>query len=69
MPVSLINTAMSQLNQITRQNASSSEELAVTAEEMSSLSEQLQYLMAFFKVAAVPPGFRPRHGPAKHRRR
>ncbi|MBS4096615.1 MAG: HAMP domain-containing protein [Sulfuricella sp.] len=48
--VSQINTAMNQLNQITQQNASSSEELAATAEEMSHQSEQLQQLMAFFKV-------------------
>ena len=41
---------MVQLNQITQQNASSSEELAATAEEMSGQAEQLQQLMAFFKV-------------------
>jgi methyl-accepting chemotaxis protein len=45
-----INTAMSQLNQITQQNASATEELAATAEEMSSQAEQLQQLMSFFKV-------------------
>ncbi|MHB1654959.1 MAG: methyl-accepting chemotaxis protein [Burkholderiales bacterium] len=45
-----INTAMSQLSQITQQNASSSEELAATAEEMSSQAEQLQQVMGFFKV-------------------
>ena len=48
--VSQVNTAMGQLNQITQQNASSSEELAATAEEMSSQATQLQNLMAFFKV-------------------
>jgi methyl-accepting chemotaxis protein len=31
-------------------NASSSEELAATAEEMSGQAEQLQSSMAFFKV-------------------
>jgi len=41
---------MSQLNQITQQNASASEELAATAEEMSGQAEQLQQSMAFFKV-------------------
>ncbi len=46
-----INTAMNQMNQITQQNASSSEELAATAEEMSSQAQQLQQVMAFFKVA------------------
>ena len=45
-----INTAMTQLNQITQQNASSSEELAATAEEMSSQAAQLQEVMSFFKV-------------------
>jgi methyl-accepting chemotaxis protein len=47
-----INTAMTQLNQITQQNASSSEELAATAEEMSSQAAQLQQAMGFFKVNA-----------------
>ncbi len=51
--VAQINTAMNQLNQITQQNASSSEELAATAEEMSGQAEQLQQLMSFFKVAAL----------------
>jgi methyl-accepting chemotaxis protein len=41
---------MNQLNQITQQNASASEELAATAEEMSGQVERLQQLMAFFKV-------------------
>jgi len=45
-----INTAMTQLNQTTQQNASASEELAATAEEMSGQAEQLQQLMGFFKV-------------------
>ena len=48
--VGQVNTAMEQLNQITQQNASSSEELAATAEEMSGQATQLQNLMAFFKV-------------------
>ncbi len=50
--VGQINTAMSQLNQITQQNASSSEELAATAEEMSGQAAQLQEVMGFFKVEA-----------------
>ncbi len=50
-----INTAMSQLNQITQQNASATEELAATAEEMSSQAEQLQKLMSFFKVNGGAP--------------
>ena len=34
--------------------ASSSEELAATAEEMSSQAEQLQQLMSFFKLEMAP---------------
>ncbi|WP_168798546.1 methyl-accepting chemotaxis protein [Herbaspirillum sp. ST 5-3] len=49
--VTQINTAMVQLNQITQQNASSSEELAATAEEMSSQAQQLQQAVSFFKMA------------------
>jgi methyl-accepting chemotaxis protein len=41
---------MTQLNQLTQQNASSSEELAATAEEMSSHAQNLQQLVGFFKV-------------------
>jgi len=41
---------MNQLNQITQQNASASEELAATAEEMSSQAENLLQLMAFFNI-------------------
>ncbi|MHB1231337.1 MAG: methyl-accepting chemotaxis protein [Burkholderiales bacterium] len=51
--VGQINTAMTQLSQITQQNASSSEELAATAEEMSGQAEQLQQVMGFFKVEAA----------------
>ncbi len=45
-----INSAMSQMNQITQQNASASEELAATAEEMTSQAEQLKDLMGFFNI-------------------
>ena len=48
--VAQINTAMTQLNQVTQQNASSGEELAATAEEMSSQAEQLQQAMSFFTL-------------------
>jgi methyl-accepting chemotaxis protein len=51
--VGQINTSMTQLNQVTQQNASSSEELAATAEEMSSQAQNLQQLVAFFKVDAA----------------
>ncbi|GAA3540031.1 methyl-accepting chemotaxis protein [Zobellella aerophila] len=47
-----INTAMTLLNQVTQQNASSSEELAATSEEMSNQAEQLQQTMSFFTVEA-----------------
>ncbi|MBS1162086.1 MAG: methyl-accepting chemotaxis protein [Proteobacteria bacterium] len=50
--VDQINTAMSQLSQITQQNASASEELAATAEEMSGQAVNLQELMAFFTVSS-----------------
>jgi methyl-accepting chemotaxis protein len=39
---------MNQLNQITQQNASASEELAATAEEMNAQAQHLQEVMAFF---------------------
>lgn len=48
--VGQVNTAMTQLNQITQQNASASEELAATAEEMSGQAEQLQQTMSFFQL-------------------
>ena len=51
--VAQVNTAMNQLNQITQQNASSSEELAATSEEMSGQAAQLQQVMGFFKVSGT----------------
>jgi methyl-accepting chemotaxis protein len=42
---------MDQLNKITQQGASSAEELAATAEEMSSQALKLQELMGYFSVA------------------
>lgn len=48
--VGQINTAMSQLNQITQHNASAAEQLSATAEEMSSQAEQLLALIEYFKV-------------------
>ena len=50
--VAQINRAMSQMTQITQQNASSSEELAATSEEMSSQTAQLQGLMRFFDTGS-----------------
>jgi len=49
--VDQVNTAMGQLSQLTQQNASASEELAATAEEMSGQAATLQELMGFFSVA------------------
>ncbi len=48
--ISQINTAMNQLSQITQRNAASSEQLAATAAEMSSQSDNLLQAMSFFKV-------------------
>ncbi|MBS0544981.1 MAG: hypothetical protein JSR40_14730, partial [Proteobacteria bacterium] len=39
------------LNKATQQNASASEELAATAEELGGQAGQLQELMGFFTVA------------------
>jgi len=52
--LSQISMAMGQLSQVTQQNAAGSEELAATAEEMSSQAEQLQHLIGFFHVGAMP---------------
>jgi methyl-accepting chemotaxis protein len=51
--VEQVNMAMSQLSQITQQNASSSEELAATAEEMSGQANNLQQLMSFFTISGT----------------
>jgi methyl-accepting chemotaxis protein len=48
--VDQVNTAISQLSNITQQNASASEELAATAEEMSGQANVLQDLMNFFTL-------------------
>jgi methyl-accepting chemotaxis protein len=62
--VDQVNTAMSQLSQLTQQNASASEELAATAEEMSGQAANLQELMAFFTVSN--DGRQIRHAEVKH---
>lgn len=46
-----VNQAMNNLNQQTQQNAAASEELAATAEEMTSQAQALQRLMAFFNIS------------------
>jgi methyl-accepting chemotaxis protein len=48
--VEQVNIAMGQLSQITQQNASASEELAATAEEMSGQAGNLQELISFFSI-------------------
>lgn len=50
--VGQINSAVTQMDKITQQNASASEELAATSEEMSNQAQQLQQLMAFFRLDA-----------------
>ncbi|CAK0753208.1 methyl-accepting chemotaxis protein [Gammaproteobacteria bacterium] len=49
--VAQINSAMGQLSQLTQTNASSSEELAATAEELGAQVTQLQDLVSFFQIA------------------
>jgi methyl-accepting chemotaxis protein len=51
---------MEQLNAITQQSASSSEQLASTSEEMSGQAQQLQQLMTFFTLAGSAAAERPR---------
>lgn len=50
--VTQINRAMTSVDTVTQQNASSAEELSSTAEELSAQAEALQQLMSFFKVAS-----------------
>ncbi len=54
--VAQVNRAVTQMSQITQQNASSSEELAATAEETMSQTGHLQQLMRFFKVGQEARG-------------
>ncbi|HEX8963601.1 MAG TPA: methyl-accepting chemotaxis protein [Rhodocyclaceae bacterium] len=51
--VEQVNMAISQLSQITQQNASASEELAATAEEMSGQATNLKQMMWFFTIAGT----------------
>lgn len=62
--VGQINTAMTQLSQLTQQNASSSEELASTSEEMSTQAQQLQAAISFFKVEGSASASKPMVKPA-----
>ncbi len=61
-----INSAMSQMDQITQTTASSSEELAATSEEMSGQAQQLQQLMEFFSTdEGSSKPFQPKHAKTK----
>ncbi len=48
-----VNNAINGLNQITQQNAASSEEMASGSEELAGQAEQLKQLISFFKVGGV----------------
>jgi methyl-accepting chemotaxis protein len=51
--VAQINKAMTKVDQVTQRNASASEELASTAEEMAAQAGALQDLVAFFRVKGL----------------
>jgi len=53
--VGQVNVAMGQLTQLTQQYASSSEELAATAEQMMSQTSGLQQMMRFFNTGEDRP--------------
>ncbi len=46
-----INTAMTQLDQVTQTNAASSQEMASASEELNEQASSLSQMMSFFKVA------------------
>jgi methyl-accepting chemotaxis protein len=48
--VAQINRAMSAVDQVTQRNASAAEELAATADQMTSQAEALRQLVAFFRT-------------------
>ncbi len=48
-----VNTAVSQMDKVTQQNAANSEESASAAEEMSSQAEELQSMIAQFALSAA----------------
>ncbi len=51
--VGQINTAMIQLDSVTQQNASSSEELAAASVEMTNQADNLADLVSFFKISGA----------------
>jgi len=48
--VSQINGAIQKLDQVTQQNAASSEEVSATSQELSSQAERLQSTISFFRI-------------------
>ena len=50
--VKQVNGAVSQLDKVAQSNAASAEELAATSEEMTNHAEQLQSMVAFFRVGS-----------------
>jgi len=55
--LSQINTAMTQLDQVTQQNAASAQEMASASEELSGQASSLAQMMAFFKTAQQSESF------------
>jgi methyl-accepting chemotaxis protein len=51
--VAQVNRAMTQVDQVTQHNAAAAEELSATAETMNSQANELQQLMARFKVSKM----------------
>jgi len=51
--VAQVNRAMTQVDQVTQHNAAAAEELSATAETMNSQANELQQLMARFKVSEM----------------
>jgi methyl-accepting chemotaxis protein len=64
--VAQINKAMMLVDQVTQRNASASEELASTAEEMAAQSEALQQTISFFTTAGGPVVSRAQETRAAH---
>jgi methyl-accepting chemotaxis protein len=54
--VTQINKTVTLMNQITQQNASASEQLSATAEQMTTQTANLQQMMSFFMTADLPGG-------------
>lgn len=47
-----INTSIQQLNMVVQQNSAAAEEMSATAQELAAQADQMQQLMAFFRVNA-----------------